>query len=69
MPFEAMPEIEEFLMEGKGTPFESNSILEFVKPDLYLVVLDYSTADFNLSRIEPTPSNPRPDAPVWTGFQ
>ncbi len=74
MLFEAMPEIEEFLMEG-NIIIESNSILEFVKPDLYLVVLDYSTADFKtsakkfLNRADACILlNPRPDAPVWDGI-
>src|ERR1700750_770833 len=26
--------------------FESNSLMQFVRPDLYLTVLDYGTADF-----------------------
>ena len=46
---EAMEEINQILEQPGNTIIESNSILEFFKPDLYLVVLDYSTADFKPS--------------------
>jgi hypothetical protein len=46
---EAMEEINKILQQPQNTIIESNSILEFFKPDLYLVVLDYSTADFKPS--------------------
>jgi hypothetical protein len=46
---EAMGEINTILQQPQNTIIESNSILEFFKPDLYLVVLDYSNADFKPS--------------------
>lgn len=46
---EAMPEIQQILSASQNTIVESNSILEFVQPDLYLVVLDFATADFKVS--------------------
>jgi hypothetical protein len=49
MLFEAMPAVQHILKEQQNTIIESNSILEFFKPDLYLVVLDYSVSDFKAS--------------------
>jgi len=46
---EAMPEIEQILSAQKNFIIESNSILQFLNPDLYLVVLDYSNQDFKES--------------------
>lgn len=43
---EAMPRIRKILAATEHTIIESNSILRFVKPDLYLTVLDPQTADF-----------------------
>ena len=49
---EAMPTLRQRL-EGKGNVIlESNSVLKFVRPDLYLTVLDPSTADFKNSARE-----------------
>ena len=49
---EAMPSIRG-LMEGKAYVIvESNSLLRFLRPDLYLVVLDGDTADFKPSARE-----------------
>lgn len=49
---EAMPTIRQKLGEAKNVILESNSILKFVRPDLYLTVLDPSTADFKQSAQE-----------------
>jgi len=49
---EAMPAVREKLAESKNAILESNSILKFVRPDLYLTVLDPSTADFKKSAQE-----------------
>jgi len=46
---EAMPRVRAILAEAQNTIIESNSILRFLKPDLYLTVLDPSTADFKSS--------------------
>jgi len=46
---EAMPRVRQILAGTQNTIIESNSILRFLKPDLYLTVLDPSTADFKTS--------------------
>lgn len=43
---EAMPRIRKELAAAENAIIESNSILQFVRPDLYLTVLDAGTADF-----------------------
>jgi len=43
---EAMNEVNEIFQQQPNTIIESNSILEFLQPELYLVVLDYSVSDF-----------------------
>ena len=43
---EAMPRIRAELAKAENTIVESNSILLFVRPDLYLSVLDPSVVDF-----------------------
>jgi len=71
---EAMPAIRGVI---QGKPYviaESNSILRFLRPDLYLVVLDWDTRDFKPSALE---SLDRADAflqletgraePAWQG--
>lgn len=49
---EAMPAVREKLAQAENVIVESNSILKFVRPDLYLTVLDPSTADFKNSARE-----------------
>lgn len=49
---EALPTIRRKLSESENAILESNSILKFVKPDLYLTVLDPATADFKRSAQE-----------------
>jgi len=49
---EAVPIIRRRLAEAENVILESNSILKFVRPDLYLTVLDPSTADFKRSAQE-----------------
>lgn len=46
---EAMPRVRKILASAQNAIIESNSILRFVKPDLYLTVLDPATADFKAS--------------------
>ena len=41
-----MPRIRKILASTQNSIIESNSILRFLKPDLYLTVLDPETADF-----------------------
>lgn len=46
---EAMPAIQRRLAEAENAILESNSILHFIQPDLYITVLDPATADFKAS--------------------
>jgi hypothetical protein len=46
---EAMPRVRKILASTENVIIESNSILRFLKPDLYLTVLDPQTADFKAS--------------------
>jgi hypothetical protein len=46
---EAMPAVRRRLAETANAILESNSILKFLRPDLYLSVLDPATADFKQS--------------------
>jgi hypothetical protein len=49
---EAMPSLRRRLEAARNVIIESNSILKFLRPDLYLTVLDPSTADFKNSARE-----------------
>lgn len=49
---EAMPTIYRKLSESENSIVESNSILRFLYPDLYLTVLDPATGDFKTSARE-----------------
>jgi hypothetical protein len=49
---EAMPGLRERLASVKNVILESNSVLRFLRPDLYLTVLDPATADFKNSARE-----------------
>ena len=49
---EAMPTVRRRLAESKNVILESNSIVKFVRPDLYLTVLDPANADFKKSAQE-----------------
>ena len=49
---EAMPIIRRKLRDSENAILESNSILKFLRPDLYLTVLDPATADFKKSAQE-----------------
>lgn len=54
---EAMPRLRERIsgamaQNAKNLIIESNSVMRFLKPDLYLSVLDYGTADFKHSARE-----------------
>lgn len=41
----AMPVLRQMLGEAEHTIIESNSVIGFLRPDLYIVVLDYGVAD------------------------
>ena len=49
---EAMPTFRQRIQGAKNVIIESNSILKFVRPDLYLTVLDPATPDFKTSARE-----------------
>ena len=49
---EAMPRVRELLASSENVILESNSVLKFLRPDLYLTVLDPTTADFKKSAQE-----------------
>ena len=49
---EAMPALRQRLEGARNVLIESNSVLKFLRPDLYLTVLDPSTADFKNSARE-----------------
>jgi hypothetical protein len=49
---EAMPTVRERLASAENVIVESNSILKFLRPDVYLTILDPSTADFKDSARE-----------------
>ncbi len=43
---EAMPRVRKEIAAAENAILESNSVLQFLRPDLYLTVLDQGTADF-----------------------
>src|SRR5919201_3104750 len=49
---EAMPELRKRIAGARDVIIESNSVMRFLRPDLYLTVLDYETADFKASARE-----------------
>jgi hypothetical protein len=49
---EAMPELRKRIASAGHVIMESNSVMRFLRPDLYLTVLDYGTADFKASARE-----------------
>uniref|UniRef100_A0A7V4XRM3 Molybdopterin-guanine dinucleotide biosynthesis protein B n=1 Tax=Acidobacterium capsulatum TaxID=33075 RepID=A0A7V4XRM3_9BACT len=73
---EAMPRLRQELAQAPNAILESNSVLQFLRPDLYLTVLDRSTADFKdsarryLDRADAILLNDagRELAPQWQGI-
>ncbi len=49
---EAMPALRQRLAPSRNVMLESNSVLKFLRPDLYLTVLDPGTEDFKTSARE-----------------
>jgi hypothetical protein len=43
---EAMPMVHRKLVESKNAILESNTVLRFLRPDLYMLVIDPATTDF-----------------------
>jgi len=48
----ALPALNSILQSSQNVIVESNSILQFFKPHLYLVVLDFAVEDFKLTSLE-----------------
>ena len=48
---EAMPRVRRRIGEAENVLIESNSVLQFLRPDLYLAVLDFANADFKPSAL------------------
>jgi len=49
---EAMPALRQRLKQSQNVIVESNSVLRFLRPDLYLTILDPATEDFKASARE-----------------
>lgn len=49
---EAMPRLREQIAKAENIIIESNSVMKFLRPDVYLIVLDMKTADFKDSARE-----------------
>ncbi|MGA2902915.1 MAG: hypothetical protein ABSD98_03730 [Candidatus Korobacteraceae bacterium] len=49
---EAMPRVRKELAAADNAMLESNSVMRFLRPDLYLTVLDAATADFKTSALQ-----------------
>jgi hypothetical protein len=49
---EAMPDLRRRIASSGNVIVESNSVLKFLRPDLYLTVLDLNTSDFKDSARE-----------------
>jgi hypothetical protein len=68
---EAMPTLRKRLEGAHNVIIESNSVLKFLRPDLYLTVLDPSTADFKnssrefLDRASAVILHEAPNGPAW----
>lgn len=70
---EAMPRIRKELNAAQNAILESNSVIQFLRPDLYLTVLDAGTADFKdsarlfLDRADAVLVRATDLEPLWTG--
>jgi len=68
---EAMPTLRQRLKGARNLIIESNSVLKFLRPDLYLTVLDPSTSDFKnsarefLDRANAVILHEASDSPAW----
>ena len=68
---EAMPALRKRLEGARNVIIESNSVLKFLRPDLYLTVLDPSTPDFKnsarefLDRADAVILHEAPGGPAW----
>jgi len=72
---EAMPDLRRELSGSRDVIVESNSVLKFLRPNVYLTVLDSQTADFKESAREfldrataVVLHEPAGEAPRWSGI-
>src|SRR3954466_16003006 len=49
---EAMPRIRQVTAAAENVIFESNSLLKYLRPDIYLTILDFGNVDFKASARE-----------------
>lgn len=70
---EAMPALRKKLAHAANVIIESNSVLKFLRPDLYLTVLDPATTDFKnsaqemMDRADAVILHQSATAPAWSG--
>ena len=70
---EALPELRRIFSNSEHVICESNSLLQFVKPDVYVAVLDFGVADFKptslryLDRADAVLVHAATEQPVWRG--
>ena len=70
---EAMPTLRAKIAAASNVIMESNSVLKFLRPDLYLTVLDPATADFKqsaqqfLDRADAVVLHDEADSVAWNG--
>jgi len=68
---EAIPRLRQELAKSENAIIESNSVIRFLRPDLYVTVLDPATADFKLSardyldRADIVLLHQHPSEPAW----
>jgi hypothetical protein len=71
---EAMPRLRKELATAENAILESNSVMRFLRPDLYLTVLDAANPDFKasakeyLDRADAVILHDEPGQPAWTGI-
>ncbi len=70
---EAMPRIRQVIAGAENVIFESNSLMKFIRPDLYLTILDFSNPDFKdsarefLDRADAVIVQNTASSPEWQG--
>jgi hypothetical protein len=72
---EAMPRIRSIIVDSENVIFESNSVMKFLRPNIYLTVLDFANSDFKDSAREYLDRadaivvrNNERDLPQWQGI-
>jgi len=71
---EAMPRVRQVIAAAENVIFESNSLVKFIRPDLYLTILDFSNPDFKdsaravLDRADAVLLQNAGVSPAWQGI-